>query len=332
MREPKPFFRRQTGSWYVQVGKKQIPLGKDREEAFREYHQLLAGHSPLPPAVPAARVIDEYLMWLSRNREQSTYEWYKRHLESFVTFVGLSLRASDLKPLHVTRWIDNKFDGQSDNSKNAAIRTVKRVFNWARKQGIIPASPIADVELPTATPRETFITPDQYAALLPLVQDRAFRDLLTILWETGCRPQEARTVTASNFNEERGIWFFERKQSKGKRKRRIVYLNARALEITIQQVEQNPTGPILRNKLGKPWTKNAILCRFARLRKLVDFPVHAYAFRHGFATAALKRGVDPLRVALLMGHKDTRMLEWVYQHVDENDDHLRAGLLNEISG
>ena len=31
-------------------------------------------------------------MLLSCNREQSTYEWYKRHLDSFVTFAGLTLR------------------------------------------------------------------------------------------------------------------------------------------------------------------------------------------------------------------------------------------------
>lgn len=326
MKEPKPFLRAQNQTYYVQLGKKQIPLGKDKAEAHRLCHQILAGHRQLPPTVTAARVIDEYLAWLSRNREASTYGWYKRHLESFVAFLGLNVRASELKPLHVTRWIDRDFAGQSDNTKNAAIRTVKRAFNWARKQGVIPSSPVSDVEMPTPTPRETFITPDQFKILLPLVKDAPFRDYLTTLWETGCRPQEARIVEAANFNADRGIWLFERKKSKGKRKRRAVYLSPVALEITERLVAKYPTGPIFRNKLGQPWTKNALMHRFYRLRKEVDFPVHAYAFRHGFATAALARGVDPLRVALLMGHKDTRMLEWIYQHVDENDDHLRAGL------
>jgi integrase len=326
VREPKPYLRKANQTYYVQLGKKQIPLGTDKAKAWEEYHKVMAGHRQLPPSVPAARVVNEYLAWASRNREPSTYKWYKGHLESFVRYIGLTLRASDLKPLHVTRWIDSEYSGQSDNTKNAAIRTVKRAFNWARKQGIIPASPVADVEMPTPTPRETYITQEQFDALLPLVKDRAFREFLTILWETGCRPQEARIVEASNFIEARGVWSFERKKSKGRRRRRIVYLSPKALSITKRLAAKYPTGPILRNKLGRPWTKNALMHRFYRLRQEVDFPVHAYAFRHGFATAALKRGVDPLRVALLLGHKDTRMLEWVYQHVDENDDHLRAGL------
>ena len=37
-RQPKPFFRKQTQSWYVQLGKRQIPLGKDEDEAWKQYH------------------------------------------------------------------------------------------------------------------------------------------------------------------------------------------------------------------------------------------------------------------------------------------------------
>ena len=33
MRFPKPFFRESKQAWYVQIGKRQISLGKDREEA-----------------------------------------------------------------------------------------------------------------------------------------------------------------------------------------------------------------------------------------------------------------------------------------------------------
>ena len=41
MREPKPFFRKQTQSWYVQFGKKQINLSQDKEKAWDTYHKLM---------------------------------------------------------------------------------------------------------------------------------------------------------------------------------------------------------------------------------------------------------------------------------------------------
>lgn len=42
MREPKPIFRKQAQSQYVQLGRKQINLGKDEAAAREKYHRLLA--------------------------------------------------------------------------------------------------------------------------------------------------------------------------------------------------------------------------------------------------------------------------------------------------
>ena len=45
MRQPQPFFRTQTQtqtqSWYVQIGRRQINLGRDERQAWDEYHQLM---------------------------------------------------------------------------------------------------------------------------------------------------------------------------------------------------------------------------------------------------------------------------------------------------
>jgi integrase len=49
-----------------------------------------------------------------------------------------------------------------------------------------------------------------------------------------------------------------------------------------------------------------------------------YHFRHSWATRAVQRGVDPLTVAILMGHKDPSMLARVYQHLAHDPDFLRV--------
>jgi len=46
-RIPKPFFRKQTRAWYVQLGKKQHNLGPDEEAAKEKYHVLMAGRQPV---------------------------------------------------------------------------------------------------------------------------------------------------------------------------------------------------------------------------------------------------------------------------------------------
>ncbi|MFO0818456.1 MAG: tyrosine-type recombinase/integrase [Pirellulales bacterium] len=47
-----------------------------------------------------------------------------------------------------------------------------------------------------------------------------------------------------------------------------------------------------------------------------------YGLRHSWATTALRRGVDPLTVAILMGHSDPSMLSKVYQHLSLNPTHM----------
>ncbi len=47
-----------------------------------------------------------------------------------------------------------------------------------------------------------------------------------------------------------------------------------------------------------------------------------YTLRHSWATNALKRGVDPLTVAILMGHQDPSTLARVYQHLSLSPTHL----------
>jgi hypothetical protein len=49
MRRPKPFFRKQTQTWYVQIGRRQINLGRDEKEAFKQYHALMLGSQEPSP-------------------------------------------------------------------------------------------------------------------------------------------------------------------------------------------------------------------------------------------------------------------------------------------
>jgi integrase len=49
---------------------------------------------------------------------------------------------------------------------------------------------------------------------------------------------------------------------------------------------------------------------------------HLGAFRKGFATEALKAGVDTVTMAHLMGHRDPSMVSRVYGHVQQDPEHM----------
>jgi integrase len=49
-----------------------------------------------------------------------------------------------------------------------------------------------------------------------------------------------------------------------------------------------------------------------------------YNFRHSWLDRALKRGVDALTCAILMGHRDPSTISKVYQHLSQSPDYLRG--------
>ncbi|MCY2964013.1 MAG: tyrosine-type recombinase/integrase, partial [Planctomycetota bacterium] len=109
---------------------------------------------------------------------------------------------------------------------------------------------------------------------------------------------------------------------------RVIYLTPTAWEITERLLTQHPEGKLCRNRHGKAWTTDAIRNRFRRLRDTLGDKLPAdlcaYSFRHTYATDALERGVDPVTLAELMGHRDATMVSRVYQHLNQRLDHMQA--------
>ena len=221
----KPYYWKARKAWYVKDGNgSQIPLGKDKEAAFDKYHEMMATRHEINPSMPIVNLVDEFLAWVDRNKAPRTLEWYQRYLQTFAKHIGKRLKVLDLKPFHVTEWVEKRYGDSSDSTKHGAIRSVQRAFNWALRQGHINRNPVLAIEKPTPRPREVVISPGQFQQMLRLSSDTHETDLLETLWETGCRPQEIRLVEARHFDEPNRRWVFPADESKGKRKSRVVYL------------------------------------------------------------------------------------------------------------
>lgn len=324
MRQPKPFFRKFTGTWYVQIGKKQINLGKDKEAAFRTYHELMLDRGQTETRFEkVAQLLDAYLDWVHANRAKATYDKAQHYLSLFARRLGPSFTIARLEGIHITHWIESRKDW-SPSSQNDAASLVQRAFNWAVKRGYLPNSPVAHVEgKPSPTRREVVFSAAQWRELRALVPDQSFGDLLDFLWSTGCRPLEARTVAAQHIDIANAMIVFPPSEAKGDKHERVIFLPDDALAICNRLVAVQTSGPIFRNTRGRPWTKDSINCRFKRLRKKFGKPACAYAIRHSFATEGLKQGVDSLTLSQLMGHSDTSMLAKHYAHLARNPAYLR---------
>ena len=79
MRSPRPWYRRQTDTWYVCLFGKQTPLAKgkhNRKEAERVFHQIMAGEAPressaaLPHRLTLRQIAGLFLKWAKKSKRQ----------------------------------------------------------------------------------------------------------------------------------------------------------------------------------------------------------------------------------------------------------------------
>lgn len=323
-----PWFRKFDGWWYCYVRKngkrKQIKLAQGkraRKAAFDRWHKLCAKPQSDTVVVSDSVValLDIYLDDCQKNLSKGTYDIYLHHLTLFGRHVGADLTVDELKPKHVTAWLNES--SWSDSTKAGAAQTVRTAFHWLVREGHTPVNPVAGAKGPAKRGRETILTPDEFQAVLENSRPE-FRVLLEFLRCTGCRPQEAVAVEAVHVDLTMRRIVFPPSQSKGKKHPRVIYLDDRAFELVSVAVKKHPQGKIFRGARGKPWNRNMVRGRFRRLRAKVG-RFCAYNLRHTFATDALQR-LDPITVASLMGHADASTLARNYQHLAKVPAYMQA--------
>lgn len=329
-RRAEPRWYESRKAWYVEIGGKQILLAKGKagkREAFEKFHRMMAeGASPARRADLSVQVLcDLFLAWSDGRVEPATLEGYVRRLQSFVEMYGAS-RAADIRPFHVGRWLESH-PAWNDSTRFGYVTAIKRAYNWARKQGHLDANPIAEAERPAMGRRTRVLSEDQARKVIAHISNQPFRDLVVALWETGCRPAELVTLTADRVSLEARTWsVINKTRRKTGRQTRTIPLNAQTLEISGRLVALHPEGPIFRNTRGNPWTRHAMACAFADIRRDLGYgpEVCAYAFRHRMATDALLGREEVATVATMMGHSGVAMVMRHYSHLADHPEHLRA--------
>jgi hypothetical protein len=146
MRQPKPFFRKFTKSWYVEIRGKQINLGRDKKQAWAKYHQLIASPEELDShTTTVVGLFELYLEWVKPNRSKATYEAACRYLTSFAKTIPRSLVVARLEPFHITAWMSQS-PTWGPTTKNDAISHVQRAFHWAVNQRMLVRLPLPKLE------------------------------------------------------------------------------------------------------------------------------------------------------------------------------------------
>ncbi|HEX4610981.1 MAG TPA: site-specific integrase [Urbifossiella sp.] len=347
-RPARPWHRKQTGWWMVEIGGKQEKLvegPKDEkhrvlaEEKFVELRKLRR-MAPEEVGSRTADLIEAFLRHSRLHFAADTHRMNKYYLQILAEACG-QVPAREIKPLHVQRMIDDRVDPERKRERNEkawgettvynARKAAFRVFSWAAEQKIIPDNPLAGMKRPKPKPRQRAITDAEFWQLYGNAGG-PLRDLLLALYLSGARPKEVRELTWDKVGEDR--WTLpEHKTAKKTGKPRVIFLPKELIELMGRLRAERQTGHVFLNTEGQPWTMDALRQQVARIRAKLGMSkdVTAYLCRHGFGTRAILSGVDGQTLAELMGHTSQEMISKVYVHLADQHQHLKDAV-NKING
>ncbi len=227
-------------------------------------------------------------------------------------------------------------------SQRNALQGLTAGFNWAARSGMIPKSPLAGIEMPSATSRgaESLIGNNaeeieaNHKKVLAAVPSW-YRPLIQALKDTGARPGELIASTAADFNPDTGAIVFHKTMTRrrerfshktAKVKDRVIFLTGETLEHVRRLSAEHPTGPLFRRKGNKPFKRFHVIDRFVKLQRKLKMPdLTAYSYRHTYATELLKVGMDVETLAELMGNS-AMVIRQHYSHLLADAKGLREKL------
>jgi len=332
----KPWFRSDSCAWYVEIGGKQVRIGKDPRfavaprvkpkepppEIAAAYHELMRTKAG-PEERIVSEVVEHYFAHLKTSEENMRsarlhFRWFSAYVPRDRSGPVGKMRAGDLKPYMLTEYLATK-PHWKPNTVRYAITRILAALNYCQRQGYIAVNPLKGFARPAVERREEIITDAELERLIEGAMPE-FRDLLVCMRELGTRPKELFTAQIGQVDYEKGILMVGNKIARQTgEKTRPVFLTTAAMEILKRRSGDRQSGPIFLNKRGGAWDRYVAQQYIRRLRDRLGMGKHIslYGLRHRFASHAINHSnVNPALVALQMGHTDLKRLMKTYLHSD----------------
>ncbi len=360
-RKPSTRFFPSRNAYYCQLNGKQHYLGPGPEDGPNgpNFTAAVKAYARLIEMGDAHRagggnkvgvVLAKYVLHIETRRRPSTVKIRRDAFKAFGAQYG-ELAVADLKHHHVYEFLARQRArqpggtgakgrgrprGWGDGNTRIFLTGVQAALNWAVKSGLIPTNPLRGVEMPQprSRSREALVTPEQHRKLLELASPR-LRPVIVCLENSGARPGELTAATAKDWDDALGALVYHADTTRredefghktSREKDRIIVFTGEALEIMRGLVAAHPTGPLFRNRTGRPWTPTTIWERFKKLREQVGNPhLTPYSYRHTIATGLLKAGRSIDLVAALLGNTPN-IIRHHYSHLLGDVQGLRAEL------
>ncbi len=235
-------------------------------------------------------------------------------------FKGTSLR--NVSPVQCEKWAIERGARLAAQTFVHELETMRTVFDYGRKHGLILTNPAATIKRPKVTFSKAVIpSRDQFVKLVAQIRqadDRADSqrkskdgaDMIEFLAYSGARLGEARAAKWDDVNFQSNMIRIH--GTKSEQSDRLIPMPSALREFLLKlQAESHPAPADRILKIDSAKKSLATACKKAGFAKFSH-----HDFRHFFATACIESGVDIPTVSRWLGHSDGGALAMrVYGHL-----------------
>ncbi len=330
------------------------------------------GRVVAPSRATVAEVLDEWLEIVGPGLAPNTVGAHRRRLDRQIIPAIGHLRATDLRPIDVTRMLADlrrpggnlrdETRGLSETSLQHVYSTLGQALGWAVRQRYLAANPVADVERPKRdTPEMVVWSADELRRFLEVVDGHRLHALFHLAAFTGARRSELLGLRWPALDLERGVMEIRRRRvvladnsvadrpgAKSQRGVRSVELDdgtvAALRRHRLEQAERKlKVGPgwagdpqVFLSRDGRALHPNRVHNTWTTVRRKAEAAglprLKFHELRHTHASIMLAQGVPVVDVARRLGDTPETVLR-VYAHAIPGQDRAAAeGFARLVTG
>jgi len=277
-------------------------------------------HVVIPDNTTVGELLDRYEEEVSPLHKSHNVEKYR--LQTLRKYLG-DKRVSALLPSVVCKYRDTRLKTVSPASLKRELTILSSVLNIAIKEwGIgIPQNPVSMVSLPKiARGRDRRLEAGEEEKLLSATGE--LKRLIILALETGMRRGEILNIKRSHIDFVRQTLLIPLTKTDTPR---TIPLSSKAIAVLREQLrgsEKVISIDVTTLFTYKPRSLSGAFLRLSRRHKIDN--LHFHDLRHEATSRFFEKGLNPVEVATITGHKDTRML-MRYTHLRAEDLVKRLG-------
>ncbi len=296
--------RRQVCTHAFDRANAQLVLNRIEREA------LVEARLPEDETAQLRNVLNAYLARCElRGRSEHTIAGYLKDGGHLVRVFGETTSVNQLPPLAEEKFIAQRLEeGASHHTIHKQLVLLRASLKLARRRGVFTGDleKLRADHSPGYVPRRRFLTRLEYELLLSHVASKR-RATLAFIVLSGARDSECRAVRREHVDFGSMLVL---PGTKTKGSYRVIPLRDHTdlAELLKQVIAELPDG---QQELFPPWSNIRRDLRDACNAAKID-RVSPNDLRRTFASWCWQAGMQPARIALLLGHRDARMVERVY--------------------